>query len=353
MARAHVLHIEDVIEPFMRKNSITLADGDPEVASEWCYAKNVGFGPEHFAKGSGVRCWWNCPLCQRSYKAMIANRTSKHLRSACPYCASKRVCDENSLSVNHPEVASEWHPTKNKKKASETMRASGIKAWWLCIVCSHEWQAAPADRTYSESGCPACYEARMEYARLHPQRNETPQVILSADSEPSRHWYEKPSSENFVSLYAFSKSIARQWHPTKNGRLTSNEISKGSNAIAWWKCPKGPDHEWQAAVYSRTKTRKANCPFCINLRLSVTNRLSTKAPELAKEWHPKKNGKLRPDEVIAGGKTKVWWLCRKNKEHEWETQIYLRLRGSKCPDCTHQRVGKDNCLNAEFAYPSV
>ena len=350
MAKAHVLYIEDVIEPSWRRNSVSLLDGAPEVAAEWYYKKNCGFGPEHFTKNSGVRCWWQCPICSRIYQSTICNRTSAQ-QSGCPYCASKLVCDENSLSVNFPELAREWHPTKNKKKTvSQIMKASGIAVWWLCSKCSHAWRAAPSDRTVSESGCPACYQAQLEYARLHPQRTETPRRVLSADSPPSRQWYEKPSSQGFVSLYAYSKSIARQWHPIKNGTLTANEIAKGSDAIAWWKCNKGPDHEWQAVVYSRTKTRTAQCPFCKNLRLSVTNRLSTTAPALAKEFHPTLNGGLKPAQVIAGGSTKYWWRCKKNKAHEWETSMNLRIKGSQCPYCSHHKVSKDNCLSREFPY---
>lgn len=353
MRKYPIVEIEDMQEPFCgvrRKNLVPLCDAEPEIAEEWLYKENCGWGPEHVSRASGVRCWWECRSCKRPYKAQVCNRTSGQ-RSACPYCASKRVCEENSFAVLYPHVAREWHPTKNKKfKVTDVMYASGKRAYWLCSKCNHTWECAIADRTILESGCPACYEARMEYARQHPQRHETPQIVLNAGIKPSRQWYEKPSSENFVSLYEYSKTLSRQWHPDKNGDIRPINIAKGSDAIAWWKCRKGPDHEWQAAVYSRTGPRAGGCPFCLNLRLSVTNCLATKAPKLAKEFHPKKNGKLTPQTVIAGGKHKVWWQCSKDKKHEWEADIYRRLRGSQCPDCSHQRVSKDNCLNKDFPY---
>ncbi|MDR3617464.1 MAG: zinc-ribbon domain-containing protein [Candidatus Obscuribacterales bacterium] len=352
MRKYPIVEIEDMAEPFCgvrRKNMVTLSDAHPYIAEEWVYAKNAGWGPEDVSRASGVRCWWLCRFCNRDYKAQICNRTSGQ-QSACPYCASKRVCDENSFMVWFPEVAKEWHPTKNGKlKAEEFTHASGIKVWWLCSTCSHDWKCAIADRTCLESGCPACYEARMTYAHDHPSQYETPQRILDENSEPS-HWYGKPSSESFVSLFEWSKALARQWHPTKNGHISANQISKGSDAIAWWKCPKGTDHEWQAPVYSRTKTKKAHCPFCLLKRLSVTNSLAALAPELAKEWHPTKNGKLRPDQVIAGGNDKHWYLCKRDKTHEWETKTNARMKGTQCPDCSHARVSKDNCLNKDFPY---
>ena len=60
-------------------------------------------------------------------------------------------------------------------------------------------------------------------------------------------------------------------------------------------------------------------------------------PNLAKEWHPTKNGMLKPTGVTPGIGEKVWWKCLKNPEHEWESTVGNRARGSGCPDCWHLR----------------
>jgi hypothetical protein len=352
MRKYPIVEIEDMQEPFCgvrRKNLVPLIDGDPVVASEWLYAKNAGWGPEHVSRASGVRCWWECPFCLREYKAQICNRTSGQ-RSACPYCASKRVCSDNALSELFPEVAAEWHPKKNGKlKPSDVMHASSKRAWWLCKTCKHEWNTVIADRTGLQAGCPACYEARMQYAREHPKPYFREQIVLSEKKKISRAWYEKPSSEDFVSIVESNLKIACQWHPTKNGDWTAFDFSKGSDAIAWWKCKKGPDHEWQAPIYSRTG-RKSGCPFCHGKRVSITNSLKSKFPKLAKEWHPKRNGKLRPEDVTYGSSQKVWWRCKRHPEHEWETTVSLRAGGRGCPYCCHQKVSEENSLQSQFPY---
>ncbi|MBS2009432.1 MAG: zinc-ribbon domain-containing protein [Cyanobacteria bacterium SZAS TMP-1] len=351
MRKYPIVEIEDMAEPFCgkyRKNTVPLKDAAPEVALEWLYSKNCGWGPEHVSRASGVRAWWKCSNCQREYKAQINNRTTNG--SACPYCASKRVCEDNAFAVLYPEIAKEWHPTKNKKlKVTDVTWSSGKRAWWRCSKCQHSWECAISDRTGLESGCPACYEARMEYARLHPSTHETPQRILSENTEGPSQWYSKPSSENFVSLYAYNKTLARQWHPTKNGNIGALDISRGSDAMAWWKCKKGPDHEWQAPVYSRT-SKNSGCPFCHNFRLSVTNSLKTKYPKLAKEFHPKLNGKLSPEDVIAAGRKKYWWQCQKNRDHVWQTAISNRLLGRGCHFCTHSKITAETSLAKEFPY---
>ena len=62
------------------------------------------------------------------------------------------------------------------------------------------------------------------------------------------------------SLAETHPEVAKQWHPTKNGDLTPNDITKGSIKKVWWKCDKGDDHEWEASPNNRT--RGSSCPFC-------------------------------------------------------------------------------------------
>ena len=68
------------------------------------------------------------------------------------------------------------------------------------------------------------------------------------------------------------------------------------------------------------------------------NNLLVKHPELAKQWHPTKNGKLKPYDVTPGSGKKVWWICEKG--HEWEAVIANRTgdgRGCPHPHCRRER----------------
>ncbi|MBX9720491.1 MAG: zinc-ribbon domain-containing protein [Candidatus Obscuribacterales bacterium] len=340
MRKHQIVEIEDVQEAFCgirRRNLVPLCDARPDVADEWLYSKNAGWGPEHFSRASGVKCWWQCSDCLREYKAQISNRTS--LNSGCPYCASKKVCSDNALSDVFPKVAVEWHPKKNgKQKPSDVTYASGKRAWWLCRSCKHEWNCVIADRTILEAGCPACYEARLQYAREHPEPRIRNRLVLNNNQEISRTWYEQPRNENFVSIAQSHPSIAKQWHPTKNGKWTAFDFSKGSDTKVWWKCKKGPDHEWQAQICSRT-SRKSGCPFCGGKRVSITNSLKTRFPTLAKEWHAKRNGKLKPEYITYGSAKKVWWKCKKGPDHEWQATPANRTgRGTGCLVCARKQL---------------
>ena len=63
-------------------------------------------------------------------------------------------------------------------------------------------------------------------------------------------------------------------------------------------------------------------------------------PNLVKEWHPTRNGGLKPSDVTPGSGKKVWWICEAG--HEWQAVIYGRNRGNGCPVCKRQAMMGDS-----------
>src|SRR6478735_6962767 len=140
-------------------------------------------------------------------------------------------------------------------------------------------------------------------------------------------------------------ALLKQWHPTLNGELAPDEISHGSGKRIWWKCTKGPDHQW--AVRAAHRVDGSGCPACAHRKLSITNCLSTIAPSVAKQWHPKLNGKLTPRKIIAGTAQKVWWKCPKGPDHVWQAAPNRRVyEGSGCPFCEGQRASVTNSVKS-------
>ena len=54
--------------------------------------------------------------------------------------------------------------------------------------------------------------------------------------------------------------LCEEWHPTKNGDLTPNDVTPGSNKKVWWMCRKCK-HEWQAGIFGRN-SRGRGCKKC-------------------------------------------------------------------------------------------
>ena len=209
------------------------------------------------------------------------------------------------MKKRYKELEKEWHPTKNKQYTPEMFAAgSDHKAWWKCSICGYEWEARITKRT-NQRGCPNCGKDRRSktYSQIMIERNG--------------------------SLASIYPTISAQWDSIKNGDLTPETITARTNKKVWWKCEKG--HEWIASVASRTNG--SGCPYCANKKVrSGFNDLATINPPLADQWHPTKNGDLKPTDVTSKSGKKVWWKCEKG--HEWQAAIYSRASGYGCPYCS-------------------
>src|SRR5210317_736397 len=89
---------------------------------------------------------------------------------------------------------------------------------------------------------------------------------------------------NLATEYA---EIAKQWHKKKNGSLTPSEVTPHSSRKVWWQCPEYEDHEWDAAISTRTKEPPSGCPFCSGRLADGRTSIAAKFPKIADEWlHP-------------------------------------------------------------------
>ncbi|QOS39366.1 hypothetical protein DYE49_02400 [Treponema rectale] len=66
------------------------------------------------------------------------------------------------------------------------------------------------------------------------------------------------------------------------------------------------------------------------------NDLATVNPKLAAQWHPTKNGNLKPTDVTIGSQVLVWWIDEHN--HGWQSTVKNRSKGNGCPICIGKRV---------------
>ncbi|MBQ03731.1 hypothetical protein CL673_03350 [Candidatus Bathyarchaeota archaeon] len=95
-----------------------------------------------------------------------------------------------------------------------------------------------------------------------------------------------------------------------------------------------------AILLRKNQTRTWNgCSITDTSRRRVGS-LADRNPELAKEWHPIKNGDLTPAQVTPGSGKKVWWRC--SRGHEWEAMVKSRTRGTGCPYCYRERRQRRN-----------
>ena len=280
------------VQPFSR----TLASEHPQLLEEWHPKLNADISPEEFTPGSSRRVWWKCSK-GHEWQAAIKSRVTG---TGCPVCANRKVNPgENDLATRYPEIAAQWHPVKNGKRTPRDVVAGNCsKVWWLCDK-GHEWQAPITSRTCNGNGCPVC----------------SGRVVV-------------PGKNDLASIFP---AIAAQWHPTKNGDLTPDQVAPYCNRKVWWQCNR--NHTYLARIAKKVQ-EDTGCPYCSNRKVLVGfNDLATTDPEIAEQWNPELNGELTPQMVTAGCHKKVWWQCR--AEHVWKAVIYSRAGPQRagCPVC--------------------
>ncbi|TVQ20690.1 MAG: hypothetical protein EA382_14660 [Spirochaetaceae bacterium] len=194
----------------------------PKVAREWHPDRNGDLTPRTVTWGSKRRMWWRCRH-GHEWQAPVHERSSG---KGCPYCAHRKIGDDNNLAAIRPDLAVQWHPTRNRPlKPEGVFPAAAHKVWWRCPE-GHQWQATINSRSTLGTGCPYCSGRRT------------------------------PKERSIATLH---RAISREWHGEFNNNLRPADVSPASRREVWWICGRG--HAWRERVRTRVK-RGGGCPMC-------------------------------------------------------------------------------------------
>ena len=369
----------------MKKKKENLTTTHPELIKEWHPTKNGELTPQHLTFGSNKKVWW---ICEHGHEWEVNPNGRTSRPTGCPYCSGRRLLiGFNDLATTHPQLAKEWHLTKNGELTPQQLTFGSSKAiWWQCD-CGHEWKATLNQRTSLNKKCPKCQRQRKKniaYSTL-PLTETHPELMKEWDFENNSHldpasltansiqkvswkgecghrwettiYYRThhpskcPYCSNRKLLIGFNDlatkhpELIKEWHPVKNETLTPQTILATTNKMAWWKGDCG--HEWETPVSHRTR-KKSQCPYCINRRiLKGYNDLATTHPHLISEWNEKLNHPLTVFNVSKGNTHKVWWTCPHG--HEWKAQIYSRTKAHHCPRCVQEKKQLNSKQKKDFA----
>ena len=284
---------------------------------EWCdqnnrqdvlekWSKNNSISPSEISYGNSKKVLWECKVGHTWEESL--NKMTQRSTLGCPYCSGQKVLQGfNDLQTKNPEIAAEWHPTKNGLLSPcEVAEHSNKTVWWLCPY-GHEYSAIVNMRTNirRKRGCPYCANKRLQ--------------------------------KGFNDLETVCPEVANEWHPTKNGDLRPCDVLSGTSQVVWWICPNG--HEYKASLNSRViKGKERNgCPICANkVVLQGTNDLETLFPKIAQEWDMQKND-LTPSEVLSGTHKKYWWICPFGHSYQASPENRTNANGTGCPICAKEQ----------------
>jgi hypothetical protein len=324
----------------------------PDIAVHWHYELNGELRPEQVTCYSHKRVWWRCRRnSEHSFKLPVANRIT--MSGDCDRCRGKYVTDENRLTLCFPEVAAEFHPTKNRMlypesaansrwfrnyfapgeepKRNRKLTAADLPVnaeqliWWQgkCGP-AHDWRATVYDRTHGH-GCPFCAGKQVA---------------------PDR------------SLLATFPAAAKQFHPSRNGAITAAQILPHSLKKYWFRCFKFADHVFKATVCSVVRSWKSGtnaCPHCHGKKVLYRDSLAAKFPSVAKMLRPRTNT-IDATAIFPNSNEFGDFQCPRVLYHQWKARISWVVRSCKtkntgCPYCAGRKVHKIDSVLIKF--PSV
>lgn len=217
---------------------------------------------------------------------------------------------EDSLLHLYPNLAKEWHPSKNGKLTPDLfVPGSAEIVWWLCPQCGNEWRTSIVNRTKGH-GCDVCATDRRKIAKRD--------TLLSRRGSLDKEW------------------CLLDWDYEANEHGPEH-YTNGSGEVVNWKCHKC-GHKWKTPICDRTRDCKNGCPLCSGkVIVAGANDLPTVVPELMKEWDYEHNTKINPTTIGRGSHESVSWKCKKCG-YIWKAQVYNRANGKGCPCCAHRVV---------------
>lgn len=198
-----------------------LATTDPSVAA---WMNDSKLEPFQVTSGSPKKVGWTCDKGHHFVRVI-----HKHVaKKTCPVCQGYTVLSGfNDLVTKSPDVAKEWHPTKNiGRDPSAEFDASGVAAWWLCKKCGHEWNTPPFERTRRRTGCPRC-SGRVVFPGVNDLATRRPDLL-------------------------------DEWDYGMNS-VSPSDVSEFSHIAVWWKCGTNPSHTWKASPSSRSTRGCGKC----------------------------------------------------------------------------------------------
>lgn len=342
-----------------------------DLLEEWDYEKNgeLGYTPDNISKGANKDVHWKCKNNHR-WHTKLYSRTKKG-GTNCPDCYGNRLfVGSNDFetwckSNNREDLLNEWDYKNNTLLPSEiTPQSRKVKIHWKCNK-GHTWATYPCVRI-NGSGCPECNDNKTsfpEQAILYYILQVFPNAIhrckdlgfeldiyipsLKTGIEyDGKYFHKKNGNKNEI-----KKNVLCKENGIKLIRIRENGLCNYEDCICIFRKDEY-SYESLDDVLKNLFTCLVETKININTikdrivileqykTIKFKNSLAYKFPEIAKEWHPTKNGNLKPDQFNYGCDDKVWWICEKG--HEWQAIISSRTKknGNNCPYCSGQMVWK-------------
>lgn len=334
-----------------------LATTRPEFVKEWDTENNGDLTPFNVTAGSHKSANWVCAR-GHTWRTQIKSRVLQNL--GCPICSGRKVLTGyNDLATTHKHLLEEWFFERNKGKNPQKLSYGSTEdVWWKCKK-GHVWHAKINSRTANASGCPICKSC---YSTSFPE--QALYYYLKRDSHGdvfNRKQLEVCNTKVEIDVYLPSINVGveydgQYWHKGTEEKELKKELLLTKIGVKLYRIKESDKNTVDSnIVFYDVNDRNKNLIWAIQtienwigLENNIIcldedtvqilemrdyevkqNSLQTKYPEIAKLWHPTKNGDLKPDAFSPYSNSEVWWQCP-NCNGEWFGTI---ARHTLCPYC--------------------
>ena len=341
---------------------------------DWCLENNKQYllsewmnnlSTKDVTYASNKKYTWKCNN-NHIWESKISNRTL--LSRGCPYCSNQKLLvGYNDFATLYPKLINEWDYEKNDIKPTEVMGGSRRKVWWKCEF-GHSYQATLNHRTSQDgTGCPICYSGRQTSFAEQAVYFYIKQVFPDAINRYKNIFDSRFELDIYIPSYKTAIEYdGEAWH--KNDKLKREQEKyklchqHGIRLIRLREkaYDLGSDVADYGFIYEKLYTHNVlqfaiiellkfllfhpfSLPIDVNVERDKNKILSNiykievdsfkkNYPDIAKEWHPTRNGDIKPNMFKSGSDYKAWWICSKCG-HEWQATISHRAKGTGCPKC--------------------
>lgn len=278
----------------------------PDIAKLWHPTLNGEVKPDNITPFCNKKFWWRCIEAGHGYQRAVDKQVKR--TPNCPVCSGKLLQKGvNDVKSKFPKIAEEWNNDKNgSKKPEDFSFISSEKVSWKCNVCGCEWETTIKSRCKNGTGCPDCGAKKRWEKRYGKKKFGITDPVLLEEWD-----------------YELNEKGPEYYFPY-------------SGKVVYWHCKKC-GYRYSAKICNKANGRKC---ACCQRKVVVPgkNDLKTTHEWLVKEWDYEKNGDLTPQDVLAGTRKAVYWLCPQG--HSYKASINHRSSASRetfCPICNSGR----------------
>lgn len=322
--------------------------------------------------GSAKKVHWKCSKGHKYIKSI----NNKIKGEECPICSNKIVLKGyNDLetwckSNNKEDILNDWDYKNNSIKPDEIVCGSNSRVHFICHICGHRWTTKLYARTKQNTDCPIC-----------KRRSKT------SFPEQAIYFYMKKYFEDSISgdrkvldgkeldIYIPSKKIGIEydgdpWHKDRKLDFIKEKLCKEKNIKLIRIRESNSNYSSCDDIYVYKYQNWSELDTIIKLileKMNITNpvvniekdeyiikeqfysiiknnSLAEMYPEIAKEWHPTKNGKITPEQISSETHDSYYWICPKCGA-EYKAMVKNRVRvGSGCKVCGQITTAKKQMI---------